>query len=62
MTEQEFFATYYNQEGDYIGPKYSSYVSFDDNGDCWDNWYKRGDWEDIYHLPLGPLLPNGCMS
>ena len=62
MTQSQFDTSYYTPDGEYIGPKYASHVSFDENGDAWMECYKRGDWEDSYHLPLGPLLPNGCMS
>ena len=63
MNEQDFYADFFDQEGEYIGPKYSCYTYFDEAGDAWTASCKRGDVEDEYPCTsFGPWMPDGSFS
>ncbi len=49
----------YHDNGMYHGPKYSSYVQADENGDLWSYHTKWGDVEDWTPALVGPALSTG---
>jgi hypothetical protein len=59
MLYDEWYSSHHNADGEYIGPKHSGYISFDEHGDAWDYHTKRGDVEDWTPALVGPLLSTG---
>ena len=58
MTEQEFYATQFDCDGEYIGSKYSGFIYLEGQT-IMHAMCKRGDVEDEYPCTTyGPWLPN----
>lgn len=56
MTEQEFNSTYFDSEGEYIGPKYSGFIYLEGQT-IMQAFCKRGDVEDVNPVfTYGPHL------